>query len=74
MSRSARRAWKAAKAKHMKRGSVTLINICHDDWCGIYKNHPCNCSPVRIICNKNGKELARVDGAGFYDPIEEFQL
>lgn len=27
-------------------GVVTHVNVCHDDWCGIFKGTPCDCNPV----------------------------
>jgi hypothetical protein len=26
-------------------GQVTNVDICHDDWCGIYEGGYCNCEP-----------------------------
>ena len=26
-------------------GKITEIDICHDDWCLIYKGGACNCNP-----------------------------
>jgi hypothetical protein len=27
------------------RGRIAEIDICHDDWCRIYKGGYCNCNP-----------------------------
>jgi len=43
----------------------------HDDWCGIYAADAlCHCNPHRILTDNQGRVLARVEGAGFYDPLE----
>ena len=26
-------------------GSVTLLNVYHDDWCGSFQGKPCDCNP-----------------------------
>jgi hypothetical protein len=70
-NRKARRAWAAACHKHIKRGRVSILEIQHDDWCAIYSPaRLCNCNPVRILKDDSGNVLARVEGAGFYDPLE----
>jgi hypothetical protein len=27
-------------------GEVNLIDIMHDDWCGVFSRKPCNCNPI----------------------------
>ncbi len=30
-------------------GTVSMIDICHDSWCRIYKGRACNCDPdIRV--------------------------
>ena len=29
----------------IERGRVTIINVHHDEWCGIYRSELCNCDP-----------------------------
>lgn len=70
-TRKARRAWAAALRKHVKRGRVYCPEIQHDEWCGIYTHaRTCNCNPIRVLKDDQGRVLARVEGAGFYDPLE----
>lgn len=70
-NRKARRAWQAALRKHRKPGGVLFPEIQHDDWCAIYSTaRMCNCNPIRVLKDDKGRVLARVEGAGFYDPLE----
>jgi hypothetical protein len=70
-SRTARRAWAAALKKHARRGTVCIAEIQHDPACGIYTpERVCNCDPIRVLKDRNGRRLVRVEGAGFYDPLE----
>ena len=70
-NRKARRAWSAAQRKHMKPGRVCIAEIQHDEWCAIYSRaRVCNCDPVRVLKDDRGRILARVAGAGFFDPLE----
>lgn len=67
----ARRAWAAALRKHLKPGHVYFPELQHDKWCAIYTpSQYCNCDPIRILKDDRGRVLARVDGAGSYDPLE----
>ncbi len=69
--RQARRAWAAARRKHIKRGNLYHVEIQHDPGCAIYTPaEVCNCDPVRVLKDDRGHVLARVEGAGFYDPLE----
>lgn len=69
--RQARRAWAAARRKHIKRGTVYQVEFQHDPGCAIYTpERLCNCDPVRVLKDDRGRVLARVEGAGFYDPLE----
>ena len=36
---------KAMKDGLVERGRVTIANISHDEWCGIYRGELCNCDP-----------------------------
>lgn len=70
-TRSARRAWATALRKHIKRGRVYFPEIQHDDWCAIYTREcVCTCNPDRVLKDAEGRTLARVEGAGPYDPLE----
>lgn len=70
-NRKARRAWAAARRQHIKRGHVYICEIQHDADCAIYSPiRLCNCDPVRVLKDDAGRVLARVEGAGFYDPLE----
>ena len=55
----------------MRPGTVTHTEVMHDDWCAIYTpERTCNCNPTRVLRDADWRELARVEGAGFYDPLE----
>lgn len=70
-NRKARRAWAAAQRKFVRRGNLYLAEIEHDFDCGIYTpERTCTCNPNRILKDHNGRVLARVENAGFYDPFE----
>jgi hypothetical protein len=70
-NRQARRAWAAARRKHIKRGHVYQIDIEHDPDCMIYSpERVCTCNPNRVLMDDQRRVLARVEGAGFYDPLE----
>ena len=70
-ARRARRAWAAALRKHRRRGRVLSSEIAHDDWCHIHgAERVCTCTPTRTLRDLRGRVLARVDGAGEYDPVE----
>ncbi|MCE8556359.1 hypothetical protein KBY29_18755 [Ruegeria pomeroyi] len=73
--RKARRAWAAAIRKHIRPGHVFHMEIQHDDWCAIYtQERTCNCCPDRVLKDDQGRVLARVNGAGFYDPLEQLEV
>jgi hypothetical protein len=70
-NRRARRAWAAARRRHIKRGHVYQVEIQHDPDCLIYgPAKVCTCDPVRILKDDAGRVLARIEGAGEYDPLE----
>ena len=70
-NRQARRAWAAARRKHIKRGNLYHVEIQHDPGCAIYTpDRLCNCDPHRVLKDDVGRVLVRVEGAGFYDPLE----
>ncbi|MEI4262343.1 hypothetical protein [Roseovarius sp. D0-M9] len=70
-TRQARRAWAAERRKFIKRGHIYHVEFQHDDWCAIYTaERLCNCDPDRVLKDDRGRVLARVEGAGFYDPLE----
>lgn len=70
-NRHARRAWAAARRKHIKRGNVFHVEIQHDHECAIYTPHRlCHCNPIRVLKDDRGRVLARVENAGSYDPLE----
>ena len=74
-NRNARCKWKAAIRKHVKRSRLYYYEVQHDEWCGIYTSaRLCNCDPVRVLKDDTGRVLARVEGAGFYDPLEHLDL
>ncbi len=29
-------------------GSVSMVDVAHDDWCEIYNQMPCNCDPALV--------------------------
>lgn len=70
-NRQARRQWAAARRKHIKRGNIYHVEFQHDATCTIYTpTRLCNCNPDRVLKDDRGRVLARVEGAGFYDPLE----
>jgi hypothetical protein len=70
-NRMARRAWAAARRKHIKRGRLYHAEIQHDATCMIFSPaRVCTCNPTRILKDDRGRILARVEGAGEYDPFE----
>lgn len=70
-SRHARRAWAAARRRHLRKGRVYIVEFRHDSGCGIYtRERLCSCNPDRVLKDDSGKVLARVEGAGFFDPLE----
>jgi hypothetical protein len=70
-NRKARRAWAAARKKHIKRGHVYHVEFQHDPGCTIYtRERLCDCDPHRILKDEAGRVLARVEGGGPYDPLE----
>ncbi|MGD1886877.1 MAG: hypothetical protein ACFB01_07115 [Cohaesibacteraceae bacterium] len=72
---AARRAWSAARRKHIKRGEVYRIEIRHDPDCLIYTSaRICTCNPDRAILTLEGTELACVKNAGPYDPLEMLEV
>jgi hypothetical protein len=36
---------KLYKAGKLRAASLSLVDIYHDDWCGIYHGRYCNCDP-----------------------------
>lgn len=73
-TRRARRAWAAALKKHVKPGRTCFVEFRHDDWCAIYTSERlCNCIPHRVLKDDKGRLLARVEGAGCYDPVGEVE-
>jgi hypothetical protein len=40
-------------------GTVNLIQVLHDDWCGIFRGKSCNCSPVIKV-----KPGQKIEGKG----------
>ncbi len=30
-------------------GSLTLVTVLHDDWCGHFRGLPCNCDPDTVV-------------------------
>lgn len=70
-NRKARRAWAAALKRHIKRGQLYHLEFQHDPDCAIYSTERiCNCNPNRVLMDDQRRVLARVEGAGFYDPLE----
>lgn len=70
-NRKARRAWDAARKKHIKPGRVYHAEFQHDPCCMIYSpERVCTCNPHRVLMDEDRRVLARVEGAGFYDPLE----
>lgn len=73
-NRKARRAWAAARRKHCRRGTVRQIEVQHDPDCLIYSvARVCTCNPHRILRDETGQVLARVEGAGPFDPLEPME-
>lgn len=74
-TRRARRAWAAAQRKHLKRGRVLTAEVQHKGDCAIFTSAmTCTCEPLRVLKDETGRVLARVEGAGFYDPLEPFEI
>ena len=70
-NRKARRAWATARRKHIKRGKAYFIDFEHDQDCMIYSpERTCTCNPHRALMDDTRRVLARVEGAGFFDPME----
>jgi hypothetical protein len=70
-SRKARRAWAAARKRHLRRGRVYHLEFQHDPRCPIYgPTRVCCCDATRVLRDDIGRVLARVEGAGPYDPLE----
>ena len=70
-NRQARRAWDAACRKQIKNGGVFIAEIQHDPACLIYsKERVCTCNPDRVLKDDAGRVMARVENAGFFDPLE----
>jgi hypothetical protein len=70
-NRQARRAWAAACRKHIRPGNFYRVEFQHDAACLIYSRETlCNCNCDRVLMDDAGRMLARVEGAGFYDPFE----
>lgn len=70
-NRHARRAWAAARRRHLRRGTVTVIEYQHDADCLIYgPARTCTCNPHRVLRDAEGRVLATVEDAGFFDPLE----
>lgn len=68
--RAARKAWEKAIQKLKKKKTVHILQFHHDEWCGIYQSKECNCNPDRVALDVNGKEIVKVSGAGFFDPLD----
>jgi hypothetical protein len=69
------RAWAAARRKHIRPGRAVIIDFEHDPNCLIYSAaRVCTCDPIRVILDENGKELARVESAGPFDPLELLEV
>jgi hypothetical protein len=74
-SRQQRRAWAAAVRKYTKRGSVLRAEIQHDKGCAIYTpERICTCKPYCVLKDMHGRELVRVVGAGYSDPLEPIEI
>lgn len=70
-NRKTRRAWAAALRKHTRPGRVLHAEIRHDDACLIYSPaRVCTCDADRVLRDDDGKVLAKVAGAGPFDPLE----
>ncbi len=70
-TRQARRAWLVARRRHIKRGNLYHVEFQHDPDCTIYsRERICTCNPVRVLKDTGGRTLARVEGAGAFDPLE----
>ncbi|MEM6277626.1 MAG: hypothetical protein AAF714_11835 [Pseudomonadota bacterium] len=74
-SRRARRAWAAARRRHMKPGRIVIAEFQHDPDCAIYTPaRLCNCNPHRVLKDETGRILARVEGVGHFDPTELLEV
>ncbi len=70
-TRQARRAWIAARRRLIKRGNLYHVEFQHDADCMIYsRERVCTCNPDRVLKDAKGCTLARVEGAGAFDPLE----
>jgi hypothetical protein len=70
-TRGARRKWDAARRKHIKPGGIYFIDFQHDEACAIYTPFKlCHCNVTRVLMDDTRHVLARVEGAGPYDPLE----
>jgi hypothetical protein len=72
-NRQPRRAWAKARLKAMKLGSLSILEIQHDEQCGIFTAEQCcSCNPTRVLKDRDGRILASLKKAGSYDPFMDF--
>ena len=74
-NRRARRAWAAARRKHMNRGRVLIVEFRHEADCMIYSPaRVCTCCADRVLKDDEGRVLAHVEDVGPYDPMELMEV
>ena len=74
-ARMARRAWLAARRRHIRPGCLVLLEVQHDDWCTIYgPSRICTCDPIRVLMDDSLQVLARAEGLGPYDLLEHLEI
>ena len=52
----------AQKPEFLTPGTISTINVQHDDWCKSNKKKPCNCFPVMIV--RSGGATYHMDEQG----------
>ena len=72
-NRQARRAWAKVRRKAMRPGTLSILEIQHDEHCGIFTaERCCSCNPTRVLKDRDGRILASQKKAGSYDPFMDF--
>ncbi len=74
-SRKARRAWTAARRRHIRCGHGNRVRFTPDPDCLTYSPaRVCTCDAVQALHDEGSQVLATVEGAGPYDPLELLEV